>query len=100
MLVYVYKSNKKQQTYLYVLKRDNFDDVPEQLMATFGKPTFVMILALQKRQKLAQVDIHKLTNELNLNGFYLQLPPPNEDLLKAHKQTQDKNKENKGQTSK
>ncbi|MDO6694681.1 YcgL domain-containing protein [Aliiglaciecola sp. 3_MG-2023] len=92
MLVYVYKSNKKQQTYLYVLQKDNFDDVPKPLMETFGPPSFVMILALQKRQKLAQVDIHKLTTELNSKGFYLQLPPPNEDLLKAHKQSQLKSK--------
>ncbi|MFA3789868.1 YcgL domain-containing protein [Aliiglaciecola sp. SL4] len=92
MLVYVYKSSKKQQTYLYVLQKDNFEDVPKPLMQTFGTPTFVMILALQKRQKLAQVDIDKLTTELNSNGFYLQLPPPDEDLLKAHKQSQIKNK--------
>ncbi|MEP4891593.1 MAG: YcgL domain-containing protein [Aliiglaciecola sp.] len=92
MLVYVYKSSKKQQTYLYVLQKDNFEDVPKPLMQTFGTPTFVMILALQKRQKLAQVDIDKLTTELNSNGFYLQLPPPEEDLLKAHKQSQIKNK--------
>ncbi|GAC13571.1 YcgL domain-containing protein [Aliiglaciecola lipolytica] len=96
MLVYVYKSSKKQQTYLYILKKDNFEDVPKQLMDTFGPPAFVMILALKKHERLAQVDIKKLTDELNKNGFYLQLPPPNEDLLKAHKQSQDnKAKESK-----
>lgn len=84
MLVAVYKSSKKADTYLYLPKRDDFSFVPKALMDTFGVATFVMLLPLQKRNKLAQVDIEKLKNELNEKGFYLQLPPPQENLLKAH----------------
>ncbi len=84
MLVAVYKSSKKAETYLYVPKRDDFSSVPKALMDTFGNAIFVMLFPLQKRNKLAQVDIEKLKSELNEKGFYLQIPPPQENLLKTH----------------
>lgn len=92
MLCAVYKSSKKDETYLYLPKKDDFSQVPKALMDTFGKAIFVMLLPLQKREKLAQVDIEKLKKELDANGFYLQLPPPKESLLKAHREKQIANK--------
>ncbi|MEP0357032.1 MAG: YcgL domain-containing protein [Paraglaciecola sp.] len=84
MLCAVYKSSKKQETYLYVPGRDDFSKVPDALMKTFGTPVFLMIMPLKKDRPLAQVDIKKLRNELTIKGYYLQLPPPSENLLKAH----------------
>ncbi|MGJ8678949.1 YcgL domain-containing protein [Paraglaciecola sp.] len=84
MLCAVYKSSKKQETYLYVPGRDDFSKVPKDLLATFGTPVFLMIMPLKEDRELARVDIDKLRSELKLNGFYLQLPPPPEDLLKQH----------------
>lgn len=85
MLCAVYKSPKKQETYLYVLKRDDFSAVPEQLMATFGTPQLVTLLNLANRDKLGIANLEKLTAALKEQGFYLQLPPPKEDLLKQHR---------------
>lgn len=85
MLCAVYKSPKKQDTYLYVIKRDDFSAVPEVLMTMFGAPKLVTVLSLAKRQKLGVADIDKLKASLLAQGFYLQLPPPTEDLLKAHR---------------
>ncbi|MEO9945638.1 YcgL domain-containing protein [Paraglaciecola sp.] len=84
MLCAVYKSSKKQETYLYVPGRDDFSKVPDVLMKTFGTPVFLMIMPLKKDRPLAQVDIKKLRSELTIKGYYLQLPPPSENLLKAH----------------
>ena len=84
MLVSVYKSLKKNQTYLYVAKKDDFSSVPKVLMDTFGVPEFVMTIPLIKREKLAIVDRQKLQDELQQKGFYLQIPPPEENLLKQH----------------
>ena len=86
MLCAVYKSSKKQETYLYVPGRDDFSKVPEALLKTFGTPVFLMIMPLKKDRKMARVDINKLRTELKTKGFYLQLPPPNENLLKTHLQ--------------
>ena len=88
MLCAIYKSSKKQQTYLYVPGRDDFSKVPEALLKTFGTPVFMMIMPLKKDRELAQVDINKLRTELKTKGFYLQLPPPTENLLKTHLQQQ------------
>ncbi|MDE3271043.1 YcgL domain-containing protein [Pseudoalteromonas sp. G4] len=81
MLSAVYKSKKKADTYLYVEKRDDFSKVPEPLMATFGQPSFVMLINLEKREKLGVADLEKVKQELTDKGFYLQLPPKQENLL-------------------
>lgn len=92
MLCVVYKSPKLDQTYLYVLRRDDFGAVPEALLKTFGKPMLVTLINLATKSKLAHADIDKVRQQLTEQGFYLQLPPPPEDLLKAHKESQ-QNKE-------
>ena len=85
MLCTIYKSARKAQTYLFINKRDDFTDVPEPLMKTFGTPQLVTILNLATKDKLAMADIDKVKANLKEQGFYLQLPPPQEDLLKEHK---------------
>ncbi len=92
LLVYVYKSPKRAETYLYIKRRDDFSAVPKALLETFGRPQFVMVFALHKRHGLGQVDIAKLKQELEEKGFYLQLPPPPENLLKQHLQNQTNHK--------
>jgi uncharacterized protein YcgL (UPF0745 family) len=85
MLCVIYKSPKKAQTYLFIKQRDKFADVPEALMTMFGTPTLVTIINLDNKDKLAMSDINKVRENLDSKGFYLQLPPPQEDLLKEHK---------------
>ncbi|KKL02031.1 hypothetical protein EIK76_04360 [Rheinheimera mesophila] len=87
MLCVVYKSPKLDQTYLYVLRRDDFSAVPEALLKTFGTPQLVTLINLATKSKLAHADINKVKLQLTEQGFYLQLPPPPEDLLKAHKES-------------
>ncbi len=87
MLCSIYKSSKKEGTYLYIPKRDDFSQLPEALMQTFGKPIFIMLVNLESRQ-LAQVDVEKVKASLDEQGFFLQLPPPPENLLEQHKKIQ------------
>lgn len=88
MLCAVYKSVKKDQTYLYVKQRNNFSAVPEMLLKTFGTPVLVTLLNLAKREHLALADIDKVKQQLEQHGFYLQIPPPAENLLAQHKAQQ------------
>ncbi len=90
MLCAIYKSLKKPQTYLFVKKRDDFSDVPEALKEIFGTPNLVTIINLATKEKLAMADIDKVKENLVTQGYYLQLPPPTENLLKEHKATMDK----------
>ncbi|OLQ92912.1 hypothetical protein BIY21_11685 [Vibrio ponticus] len=85
MLCAIYKSAKKEGAYLYVPKKDDFSQVPDQLMQMFGKPTMVMMVNLAGRT-LAQVDIEKVKQSINEQGFFLQLPPPPKNLLDEYKE--------------
>ncbi|KGK20253.1 YcgL domain-containing protein [Vibrio navarrensis] len=85
MLCSIYKSSKKEGTYLYIPKKDDFSKVPEQLMAMFGKPLPVMTINLQGRT-LALVSVEKVRESLINDGFFLQLPPPPKNLLEQHKE--------------
>jgi hypothetical protein len=94
MLCAIYKSSKKEQTYLFVKQRDDFSDVPEALMQTFGSPILVTMINLATKDKLAMSDITKVKVALEEKGFYLQLPPPVENLLDQHKAQQNATNKN------
>lgn len=85
MLCAIYRSPRKDATYLYIKQRDVFSDVPDVLLNTFGKPQFVTLLNLAGREQLAQADIEKVKVALLNQGYYLQLPPPTENLLDEHR---------------
>lgn len=85
MLCAVYKSVKKDGAYLYVQKRDDFSAVPAALLQSFGAPQLVTLINLAGREHLANADINKVKQQLAEQGFYLQLPPPVDDLLAQHK---------------
>lgn len=81
----VYKSRKRADTYLYVLKRDDFSQVPSALMQSFGAPQFVLVCDLDRRQRLGLADLDAVRRALSEQGFYLQLPPPPINLLDEEK---------------
>lgn len=93
MLCAIYKSARKAQTYLFVNKRDDFATVPDELMKMFGTPNLVTLINLATKDKLAMADLEKVKTSLVEQGFYLQLPPPPEDLLKEHKAAMNAKKE-------
>ncbi|MDX7990953.1 YcgL domain-containing protein [Xenorhabdus littoralis] len=84
MICVIYRSPKRDQTYLYVEKRGDFSRVPEELLKTFGEPQYSMMISLSERKKLANADIEKVKMALSEQGFYLQVPPPVESLINDH----------------
>lgn len=80
MMCSVYKSAKKPDTYLYVPYESDFNDLPEGLTSVWGEPELVMHIDLDKRDKLALVDITELREKLAEDGYYLQMPPTQEEL--------------------
>lgn len=75
MKCFIYKSSKKDQLYLYLPKKDEFEDVPPILMDTMGNPEFVMELELSPERKLARANAAEVLAGLEEKGFYLQMPP-------------------------
>lgn len=84
MICVIYRSPKREQTYLYVEKKGNFSRVPTDLMKSFGEPQLAMMLTLDERKTLAGADIEKVKDALTQDGYYLQFPPPPENLLQQH----------------
>ncbi len=80
-LVSVFKSSRKDEMYLYVDKKQGVQDLPEALMAHFGKPVHVFDLLLTPEKKLARANAEEVLAKVEEQGFYLQMPPPAEDYM-------------------
>lgn len=73
MFCVIYRSSKRDQTYLYVEKKDDFSRVPEALMKGFGQPQLAMMLPLDGRKKLVNAELEKVKQALSEQGYYLQI---------------------------
>ena len=71
----VYKSDRKPDTYLYLADHCEFQELPGELQQIFGAPVRVMKLELSQTSRLARVDASAVRQELEKNGYFLQLPP-------------------------
>jgi len=71
----IYKSSKKEQTYLYVTKPIDHEALPEALLDILGKLTFVMDLEITSTTRLATEDVSEVISQVSGKGFYLQMPP-------------------------
>ncbi|TCP92205.1 hypothetical protein EDC44_1245 [Cricetibacter osteomyelitidis] len=81
MLCAIYRSKRKAGMYLYIEKRNQFDAVPESLLQVFGQPQFVMLFNLLGTKSLVQADNQEVLQHIRQNGFYLQMPKQEENLL-------------------
>jgi uncharacterized protein YcgL (UPF0745 family) len=77
----IYRSPKEEGMYLYVKKEEGLAKVPEALLALFGKPQPAMVILLTPDKKLARVSAEKVAENLDTQGYYLQMPPRNEQDL-------------------
>lgn len=71
----VVRSGLKDFTYLYLLEGFDFDDLPVALKSVFGEPEFVMDLELTAERKLAYEDVNQVMQNLDEQGYHLQMPP-------------------------
>lgn len=83
MFCAIYKSTRKQDTYLYLAAKDDFSRVPEPLLKMLGAPIHVMNLELTPERRLAREDVNEVMRCLSERGWFLQMPP-GEDEPEAH----------------
>lgn len=81
MQAFVYKSQRKEDTYVYLAQRDGFEVLPAALAKSLGTLLPVMELSLDQRSRLGRADIAQVREELASRGFYLQVPPSVVSLL-------------------
>ena len=72
---FIYKSPRKAETYLFVLKENDFSEVPARLLTALGEVEKVMDIELTLDRKLARGNASQIMNDLRQTGFHLQLPP-------------------------
>lgn len=77
MHAYVYKSQRKADTFIYLAERDGFDRLPEPLRTQLGPLSFVLEVELTPERKLAREDPAAVRENLAARGFHLQFPPSN-----------------------
>ena len=77
----IYRSPKKNEMYLYVLKSDVLKRVPVELLAAFGKPQHAFDLVLTPERTLAREDITKVLENLDKQGYHLQMPPAEDEYI-------------------
>lgn len=77
----IYRSSRKEGMYLYVDKKEGLARVPEALLTQFGAPQHAMTLLIDEQRKLARADAAKVLEGIETQGFYLQLPPEQENLM-------------------
>ena len=81
----IYKFPKHNDMYVYVARPDypnDTDDIkdwlgvlPKEFRASLGISKFVMHLDLSSTKALARVDKDEVIAKLNLQGYFVQLPP-------------------------
>lgn len=79
MRCYVYRSSRKLDTYVYLPKKDDFEDIPDSLMRVFGEPEYALEFDLTPERKLAQEDAGEVLANIEERGFHLQMPAENEE---------------------
>lgn len=77
----VYRSPRKREMYLYVDKREALKRVPEGLLGAFGAPQHVFDMLLTPERKLAREEAVKVLENIDKQGYHLQMPPPEDDYI-------------------
>lgn len=75
MHCYVYASQHKRDTYVWLLARDDFTVLPEALALLLGDLRFVLEVDLDERRQLPHEDSRLVRAHLREQGWHLQLPP-------------------------
>ena len=74
MTCYIYRCSAKQDMYIYLKEKDNFDLLPADLLKSLGRTDFSMQLELSANKKLAKEDPLVVRQNLEKQGFHLQMP--------------------------
>ena len=87
---YIYRCSAKADMYIYLAEKDNFDALPDLLSKNLGILELTLELVLDRDKKLACEDPVKVMENLQSQGFHLQMPaemPVDQLLEKIAKET-------------
>lgn len=70
----VYKSLKKDETYVFIPTTASLSDLPEELLKVLGQAELVMTLELTPEKKMARGTAAEVMKSIEKQGFHLQMP--------------------------
>ncbi|MBZ2167887.1 YcgL domain-containing protein [Marinobacter sp. F4216] len=74
VFVSVFRSSKKDDTFIFVRRGQDWEELPDALKDIFGQPVHSMDLVLTPERKLARTTGKQVLKALEDRGFYLQMP--------------------------
>jgi uncharacterized protein YcgL (UPF0745 family) len=75
MHCFVYASQRKADTYVWLDRKDHFDALPASLSLMLGELRFVLEVELHAERRLPREDTEVVLEHLRTQGWHLQLPP-------------------------
>jgi uncharacterized protein YcgL (UPF0745 family) len=76
MHCFIYKSSRKQGTYVFLRDRDDFARLPPGIREPLGRLVLTMEVELGPGRKLAGESAAIVMERLERLGYHLQFPPP------------------------
>ena len=70
----VYKSKKKDETYVFIPTSTPLSDLPDELLKVLGQAEMVMTLNLTPEKKMARGTAAEVIKSIEKQGFHLQMP--------------------------
>jgi len=77
----VYRSERKNDTYVYMKVDADTAELPDPVIKFLGDLTQVLEVDLSKK-KLANANVDQVKSAIESQGFYLQLPPEIDDVMR------------------
>ncbi|RDS78835.1 YcgL domain-containing protein [Dyella monticola] len=75
MHCFVYASQRKADTYVWLARKDNLEILPPSLELMLGQLRFVLEVELHADRRLPQEDVEVVMEHVRTQGWHLQLPP-------------------------
>lgn len=75
MHCFIYRSRKKNGAYLYLPHEDDFSQLPEALLKTFGIPEYSFSFELTANKTLAFAKVDDVIKGIEENGYFMQMSP-------------------------
>lgn len=70
----VYKSIKKDETYVFIPTTMKLSDLPDELLKILGKAEKIMSLKITSKKKMARGTGADIMKSIDKQGFHLQVP--------------------------
>jgi len=67
--------------YVYIEKSKGIKVIPEELLGFFGSPIHVVDMLLAEDKKLARADAKQVLFDIKEKGYFLQMPPVEENYM-------------------